>query len=66
VATPSNSASTARIFGSLSSAATKCISLVPGLLKQTSIPASTSVFISAWAPFMGVAGMLRFSEKQNQ
>ena len=34
-------------------AATKCISLVPGLEKQTSMPASTSVFIRAWAPFMG-------------
>jgi len=43
--------------GSLSSAATKCISLVPGLVKQTSMPASASVVMRAWAPFMGVVGM---------
>jgi hypothetical protein len=41
--------------GSLSSAATKCISLVPGLVKQTSTPASTRVFIRACAPFMGLS-----------
>src|SRR5690606_34199368 len=52
VATPSNRASTAFIFGSLSRAATKCISLVPGLVKQTSTPASTRVFIRACAPFV--------------
>src|SRR5206468_1981040 len=34
-----------------SSAATKCISEVPGLAKQTSTPAPTSVRMSACAPF---------------
>src|SRR5688572_15555775 len=53
VATPSNRARTPRISGTSSSAATKCISEVPGFMKQTSTPASTSVRIRAWAPFMG-------------
>src|SRR5438270_2931359 len=52
VATPSNSASTARISGTESRAATKCISEVPGLVKQVVTPASTSVRIRASAPFM--------------
>src|SRR5207237_914860 len=52
VATPSNSASTPRISGQVSSAATKCISDVPGLAKQTLTPASTRVWTSARAPFM--------------
>src|SRR3990167_7335280 len=43
--------------GSWSSAATKCISLVPGLVKQTSMPASTSVFMRACAP-LGMGGLL--------
>ena len=38
--------------GTSSSAATKCISEVPGLAKQTSTPASTSVERRARAPFM--------------
>ena len=38
--------------GSPSSAATKCISDVPGLVKQTSTSLSTSVRSSDWAPFM--------------
>ena len=38
--------------GTVSSAATKCISDVPGFAKQTSTPESTSVRIRAWAPFM--------------
>ena len=38
--------------GTSSSAATKCISEVPGLAKQTSTPASTSVERSARAPFI--------------
>jgi len=53
VATPSNSASTPRISGTASSAATKCISEVPGFVKQVSTPQSTSVWISARAPFIG-------------
>src|SRR3954470_16346780 len=51
VATPSKRVSTPRISGTSSSAATKCISDVPGLAKQTSTPAPTSVRMSAWAPF---------------
>ena len=39
-------------LGHESSAATKCISEVPGLVKHTSTPQSTSVRMSAWAPFM--------------
>ena len=52
VATPSNRHSTPRICGTVSSAATKCISEVPGLLKHTSTPAPVSVLISACAPFI--------------
>src|SRR4051812_26951516 len=55
VATPSNRLSTPRISGTSSSAATKCISEVPGLAKQTSTPAPTSVRMSACAPFTGAA-----------
>ena len=51
VATPSNRASTARISGTESSAATKCISEVPGFVNEVVTPASTSVRIRAWAPF---------------
>src|SRR3954468_20326826 len=40
----------ARISGTSSSAATKCISDVPGLVKQVRTPASTSVRSRAWAP----------------
>ena len=40
-----------RIAGTSSSAATKCISEVPGLAKHTSTPASTSVQSSERAPF---------------
>src|SRR5690606_31123224 len=40
-----------RISGTSSSAATKCISDVPGFVKHTSTPESTSVRISACAPF---------------
>ena len=39
--------------GTSSSAATKCISEVPGFMKQVSTPWSTRVRISAWAPFTG-------------
>ena len=39
--------------GTVSSAATKCISDVPGLAKHTSTPPSTKVLIRAWAPFTG-------------
>ena len=38
--------------GTASRAATKCISLVPGFVKHVVTPASTSVRIMAWAPFM--------------
>ena len=41
--------------GTSSSAATKCISEVPGLAKQTSTPASTRVERRARAPFTSVA-----------
>ena len=51
VATPSNRQSTARM-GELSRAATKCISEVPGFVKQVSIPALPSVSIKAFAPFI--------------
>jgi hypothetical protein len=47
VATPSKRVSTARMSGTSSSAATKCISEVPGFAKHTSTPASTSVRMSA-------------------
>jgi len=52
VATPSNSASTPRIRGTESSACTKCISDVPGFMKQTSTPASTRLVIRACDPFI--------------
>src|SRR5690606_8734408 len=38
--------------GTWSSAATKCISLVPGLAKQVSTPAASSVFTRLFAPFI--------------
>ena len=49
---PRTGTSTPRICGTASSAATKCISEVPGLLKHTSTPAPVSVRISACAPFI--------------
>ena len=49
-ATPSKSARMPRIAGTSSSAATKCISEVPGLAKQTSTPLFTSVSRSNRAP----------------
>src|SRR5918994_2620514 len=52
VTTPSNKPSAARISGTESSAATKCISDVPGFVKHTSTSPSTRVRISACAPFM--------------
>src|ERR1700729_1526668 len=52
VATPSNRASTPRMPPTLSSAATKCISDVPGFEKQTSTPESTSVRTRLSAPFI--------------
>src|SRR3954465_1070423 len=51
VAAPSNSARIARISGTESSAATKCISEVPGFVKHVVTSASTSVRIRVWAPF---------------
>src|SRR5437764_6285570 len=56
VATPSNRARTARISGTESSAATKCISDVPGLVKHVLTPEVTSVRISACAPVGIVPG----------
>lgn len=53
VTAPSNRPSTPRISGTESSAATKCISDVPGLAKHTSTPVRTRVRISDCAPFMG-------------
>jgi hypothetical protein len=44
--------STARISGTASSWATKCISEVPGFAKHVSTPDATSVRISACAPFI--------------
>jgi hypothetical protein len=38
--------------GIRSSAATKCISLVPGLAKQVSTPQASSVFTRLSAPFI--------------
>ena len=52
VATPSNNASTPRISGTESRAATKCISDLPGFMKHTSTPAPTRLPISACAPIM--------------
>ncbi len=51
VATPSNRASTPCISGTSSSAATKCISEVPGFMKQVSTPWPTRVRMRDWAPF---------------
>src|SRR3954447_21968874 len=56
VATPSNSARTARISGTESSAATKCISDVPGFVKHVFTPPSTSVRSRAWAP-LGISAL---------
>ena len=63
VATPSNRQRTARMSVP-SSAATKCISDVPGLVKQVSTPASISVSRRALAPLVissasGLEGTLR-------
>src|SRR4030081_1467780 len=55
VTTPSKRPSTPRISGTVSSAATKCISDVPGLEKHTSTPASPRVRIRACAPFIVLA-----------
>src|SRR5215212_7427166 len=52
VATPSNSPSTHRISPTRSSAATKCISEVPGLAKQISTPAPAKVSTRLSAPFI--------------
>src|SRR5688500_13488824 len=45
--------STQRMPGIWSSAATKCISLVPGLAKQVSMPEASRVRTRLAAPFMG-------------
>src|SRR5436305_9308721 len=63
VATPSNRVRTARISGTESRAATKCISEVPGLVKHVVTPASTSVRINAWAP-LGMARELTRSRAE--
>src|SRR5215212_2943493 len=52
VTTPSNSPKTQRIPSTRSSAATKCISEVPGLAKHTSTPPPTSVLTKLSAPFI--------------
>src|SRR5258707_11646044 len=54
VTAPSKRPSTTRIPSTLSSAATKCISDVPGLPKQTSTPDPTSVRKRLSAPFMPI------------
>src|ERR1019366_2667689 len=53
VATPWNRQRTGRNPFTVSRAATRCISDVPGLAKQVSTPQLTSVWISDWAPFIG-------------
>jgi hypothetical protein len=50
VTTPSNNANIGRILLALLIAATKCISDVPGLAKQTSTPLFSNVAINASAP----------------
>src|SRR6516164_622087 len=52
VTTPSNRPSTQRIPSTRSSAATKCISEVPGLAKQTLTPPATKVRTRLSAPFI--------------
>src|SRR6266436_2443565 len=52
VSTPSNRPSTQRMPSTRSRAATKCISEVPGLEKQTSTPPATSVRTRLSAPFI--------------
>src|SRR5262250_2008571 len=52
VTTPSNSARTQRMPSTLSSAATKCISDVPGLVKHTLTPPATRVRARLSAPFI--------------
>jgi len=52
VATPSNRHRMGRIPGIESTDATKCISDVPGLLKQTSTPQLTRVCTRDCAPFI--------------
>ena len=49
---PSNSPSTQRMPGTRSSAATKCISDVPGLVKHTSTPLLSSECTRLSAPFI--------------
>src|SRR4051794_6487699 len=58
VTAPSNRPSTARMPSTLSSAATKCISEVPGLPKQTSTPDPTSVRKRLSAPFMATSRLI--------
>src|SRR6185369_2654861 len=55
VTAPSKRPSTARMPSTRSSAATKCISEVPGLEKQTSTPLATSVRTRLSAPFIFVS-----------
>jgi hypothetical protein len=55
VQTPSNKPSTARIPGTLSSAPTKGISVVPGLAKHTVTPADEAACRTATAPVQAVA-----------
>src|SRR6266436_2053130 len=52
VTTPSNRPSTQRMPSTRSRAATKCISEVPGLAKQTSTPPATKVRTRLSAPFI--------------
>src|SRR5437868_9360800 len=60
VTTPSNRPSTQRMPSTRSSAATKCISEVPGLLKQTSTPPATNVRTRLSAPFIASPLSLTF------
>src|SRR5271169_6521176 len=60
VTAPSKRPSTTRIPSTLSSAATKCISDVPGLPKQTSTPDPTSVRKRLSAPFMAILRHLQW------
>jgi hypothetical protein len=49
-----------RMPGTLSSAATKCISEVPGFVKQTSTPPAIKVRTRLSAPFISVGPVMVF------
>src|SRR5579872_6256684 len=63
VTTPSNRPSTQRMPSTRSRAATKCISEVPGLAKQTSTPPATRVRTRLSAPFIVPLPLAKSLEK---